>query len=418
MVSYFTLRFLPQSDLTLAAAMAGIGAFYIGSALMPLMFGQTARSHLINVLPNGRLKLLASAFITVAIVSLPTPILWAFAYLAAALGKNPDAAHVATVHQATIQIFWMIYTSAFLIAGWLYVAMWLITSQRSVSGFLRGMLVLMLLLYAPTKHIQSLDTSVKWNLTQGALAWALFACSFLWWPQWRVFTSRFRRKLWPARPPRLRQQVAGHELDLLLGTSNPWVLAVAQAAPVIIAARLISLSPSVWLFYLTIFSTASGAIAGQAAERSRSLWLRASWSRAELFTHVEQSFWRHNSYALGILLVLMVAIGSYANLSASLLSVGLPLLALGTALSTYLGLMITRGLKWLESTLAIGVMLILMTATVIAARSDDNLTPVIALELSLAGLVLALRAVAKRRWTDIDWTECRPDRIANGRYTS
>jgi hypothetical protein len=61
-------------------------------------------------------------------------------------------------------------------------------------------------------------------------------------------------------------------------------------------------APSIWLFYLTIFSALSGAITSLAATRSRALWLRAHWTRGELFARVEAAFWRHNSYALGVLL--------------------------------------------------------------------------------------------------------------------
>jgi hypothetical protein len=113
-------------------------------------------------------------------------------------------------------------------------------------------------------------------------------------------------------------------------------------------------APSIWLFYLTIFSALSGAITSLAATRSRALWLRAHWTRGELFARVEAAFWRHNSYALGVLLIVLVAIGTYVGLSTQLLGFGLPLLLLGSAVSTYLGLMMTRGIGWLESVLAVG----------------------------------------------------------------
>jgi hypothetical protein len=97
----------------------------------------------------------------------------------------------------------------------------------------------------------------------------------------------------------------------------------------------------------------------------------------------------------------------------SLLAEGLPLLALGTVLSTYLGLMITRGMRALEGLLAIAVMLALMAVAVIAARSageTGDLVTVIVLEALLVALSLVLRSVAKARWARIDWMLCRPDR--------
>ncbi len=162
----------------------------------------------------------------------------------------------------------------------------------------------------------------------------------------------------------------------------------------------------------------AGAIAGQAAERSRPLWLRTRWARDELFSHVERSFWRHNSFVLGALIALMIGIGSYAELPVSLLAAGLPLLALGTILSTYLGLMITRGLRWLDAVLAMAVMVSLMLIAVLAARADavsHDLRTVVALEVGLVALALVFRGVAKRRWARIDWTLCRPERALSAR---
>ena len=152
--------------------------------------------------------------------------------------------------------------------------------------------------------------------------------------------------------------------------------------------------------------------AGQAAQRSRALWLRGEWSREELFLQVERSFWRHNNYVLGILLVLMIVIGSYAHLAIILLAVGLPLLILGTTVSTYLGLMLTHGLRWQETVLAIAVMLVLLAVAVLAARSkgDSAIAIIVALEVGLAGVALVLRRVTRSRWSRLDWMQCRPDR--------
>ena len=111
---------------------------------------------------------------------------------------------------------------------------------------------------------------------------------------------------------------------------------------------------------------------------------------------------------LGLLLILMVTIGSYAGLSASVLLIGIPLLILGTVLSTYLGLMVTRGLRWLEGTLAVAVMLTLMAIAVLAARGGEQLL-IVALEIVLAGTALALRFAARERWQHLDWALCRPE---------
>ena len=112
---------------------------------------------------------------------------------------------------------------------------------------------------------------------------------------------------------------------------------------------------------------------------------------------------------LGVLLVMMVGIGSYANYPTTLLAAGLPLLILGTALSTYLGLMLTRGLRWPEAAIGIAIMLTLMAVPLQLDSQDTNLIAVIAIEALLAVSAFILRAIARRRWAQIDWTQCRPD---------
>ncbi len=401
-----------------ALAMAGIASIYVGSGLMPLMFGRLARSHLIGVLPWGRLKLLVSAFITVALVSAPAPI---YMYLTSTVhdgGKPLDPALAAKMYAGLMNLVWVLYTSSILLTSWLYLALWFVTSQRTIAGYLKGLLVIVIVIFAPTRDIQTLSGTLQWNLIQGAVLWSVFGAGFLLWPRLRAFVARLRSRSDAAVGALVKPRIAGREIDLLLGTGNPWFLVTAQAVPILLATKIGFYSAAVWLFYLTTFSTVSGAIAGQAAERSRALWLRGSWSRAELFSLVERSFWRHNSYALGVLLVLMVAIGSYTQLPTSLLAAGLPLLVLGTVMSTYLGLMITRGLHWLEAVLAISVMLTLMAVAVLAARSTDNLAIITVLEVALACLAFVFRAAARRRWAQIDWMMCRPDRALTARAAS
>jgi hypothetical protein len=94
---------------------------------------------------------------------------------------------------------------------------------------------------------------------------------------------------------------------------------------------------------------------------------------------------------------------------------GLPLLVLGTLLSTYLGLMITRGLRWLEIVSGVGVMLSLMALAVLVGRERVDLAAVIAFEIALVVLAIVARFVARRRWTQIDWMMCRPVRAMTAR---
>jgi hypothetical protein len=202
----------------------------------------------------------------------------------------------------------------------------------------------------------------------------------------------------------------------MLGTSNPWRWVAALAIPAILATRFEFDGSAAWLYFLTIFSTVAGAIAGEAAGRSRALWLRGDWSRERLFAQVEQSFWWHNGCVLGVLMVLMVAIGGYVEVPARTLAAGLPLLVLGTVLSTYLGLLVTQGLRWIECALATTVMVALLVLVWVIAEDDADLTVVFMLEAMLAVLALVLRFAARRRWMRIDWMLSRPNRalIARG----
>ena len=411
--SLLLLRYLPQSGATLTLALASCCAFFLGSSLMPLMFGRLATSRALGVLPHGRLKLLVSVLLAVALCALPLAFCSYVGLITAAAPPKPDPAAYLKFRHVVMLDTWRIYTGAVLLFGGLYVAMWFITSQRNAAGYLKGLIVVAALILAPTREIATEEASIFWNVFWIASYSVAFAIAFLNWPwiQRRLFRLR-------ARFTRSAQtKVSGREVDLLLGTAHPWLLGIGQFVPIALAARIGYYSPEVWLFYLTLFSTVAGALAGQAAQRSRALWLRGEWSREELFLQVERSFWRHNNYVLGILLVLMIVIGSYANLGVILLAVGLPLLILGTTVSTYLGLMLTHGLRWQETVLAIAVMLVLLSVAVLAARSkgDSEIAAIVALEVGLAGVALVLRRVARRRWSKLDWMQCRPDRALTAR---
>jgi hypothetical protein len=156
-------------------------------------------------------------------------------------------------------------------------------------------------------------------------------------------------------------------------------------------------------------SVLCGATASLAATRSRALWLRTQCTRAELFARVERAFWRYNSYALGTLLVMLVVVGKYLALPTSTIAFGLGLLALATALSTYLGLTITSTIGWIQAGAAALTMLGLMTVAIYASSPATSVTTIIALELALAVLAVIFRQLARRRWNGLDWMLCRPE---------
>ena len=102
---------------------------------------------------------------------------------------------------------------------------------------------------------------------------------------------------------------------------------------------------------------------------------------------------------------------AYGGYSPALLASGIPLLVLGSALSTYLGLAATKGLHWLEVLCAIAVMFAPMFLMKFVSKANPDLLTVFALELGFFMLAAGLRQIARRRWLSIDWVMCRPERV-------
>lgn len=401
-----------QTEHLLAFAMAGQLAFFLGSSNMPLLAGRLSQGQAARLLPLGRVKLLSSIMLTVAVVALPAGLMGVFG-LNGMIAQVSRLATDAALRSFVIHAGLVIYTAYCILAGWLYLAMWFLTSQRNSAGFSKALVVIVIMVLIPTREMIELDASLRENLMKLLVAWLVFAAIFLAWPKLK---ARGPRSWIPGLRPRAKElRSAGKEVDLMLGTHNPWVYVGALLVPVFLAGRIEKMSPAVWLYILTIFSTVSGAIAGQAAERSRVLWLRGGWSRAELFKRVEAAFARHNNFVLGALLVLMIGIGSYEGLPVAFLAAGLPLLILGIASSTYLGLMTTRGLRWPEALLGIVLMLTLMTLPLMLERREPNMAAVVTLEALLVAVVVVLRFVARSRWASIDWAECRRARAPSQR---
>jgi len=413
-VDFYILMTQPHSGEKLWLAVMGLTFFFIGSALMPVMFGRLARSHAIGVLPGGRLKLLISMFITILVVAIPVGALAPASFISGN-SSVPEIMKDPRARDYVLQLTGITFTWVVLFASWMYLAMWFLTSQRNMAGLFKGLLVITLVIFAPAREVRDLTVTLSWNLQQIAVLWTVFGAGFLLWPRFKVARARRNRGLSNSLGRALAGKTTGREFDVLLGTSNPWLLTAALLLPLILATRFVGEFPAVWLFFLTIFSVVTGALSGQAGERSRALWLRGDWSRASLFAAVERSIWRQNFHVLGALMLFTIGIGVYVHFSATLLMTGVPLLVLGTLLSTYLGLMITRGLRWLEILSGIGVMLMLMFLAVFVAREDVELVTVFSLEFGLAGIAIALRFIARRRWTQIDWMMCRPDRALTAR---
>jgi hypothetical protein len=389
-----------QEGFVMLLPVAGILSIAFGAALMPTMAARLATSHYLCVLPHARIRLLGSVFGTVVLV----------AVLASATGSVyyfRTAVPVDLVFQRAFTVSLLSYTI-------LYGVLWLMGRSASAVGKLVGTAALIATMALPLRFITIPSTSLVGPWIACVLLWAALATAFLLAPQLKSALGCAKHAL----AQRFGSSYnGGGEIDFLIGTANPWLLAVGQIAPILIAAYYVGgyqplaaeAPPNPWLFFMTILSVLCGATASLAATRSRALWLRTQCTRAELFARVERAFWRYNSYALGTLLVMLVVVGKYLALPTSTIAFGLGLLALATALSTYLGLTITSTIGWIQAGAAALTMLGLMTVAIYASSPATSVTTIIALELALAVLAVIFRQLARRRWNGLDWMLCRPE---------
>lgn len=414
LISAFVMPFVPSSEYMLAFGGTGVTALFLGSSLMPLTFGRLAQSQSAMVIPGLRLKLLISAILTVLLVALPPAVLTPLAFVSGMSRDVSDLASDPRLLQYTLFLVLLVYTSSCLIAAWMYVFLWFVTSRRDIVGAGKAMAVVLFLMVIPAREIREQGQSIVWNLIQMAGFALVFGTGFLHWPKIRQRLARWRSPAARTRSSPARD-LTGKEIDLVLGNARPSTLIATLLLPLTAATQLGHAHPSVWVFFLTISSTVGGAITGQAPERSRALWLRGSWSRTELFAAVEKSSWRHNGRVLAALLLFFVIGGALAHMPESAFAVGIPSILLGSALSTYLGLSLTRGIRWFEGTAAVLVMVGLMAVALDVSVHAIHDGVVVAILVALAVFAVVLRQSARKRWMKIDWLECRVTRQRDSR---
>ena len=110
-----------------------------------------------------------------------------------------------------------------------------------------------------------------------------------------------------------------------------------------------------------------------------------------------------------VLLLLLVGIGDSLGLPTRVLAFGMGLLALGTTLSTYIGLIVTARIGLSDAALAVVAILALMRTASLASWPTTPTATVVAYELGLTALAVLIRELARRRWGRIDWMLCRPE---------
>jgi len=393
---------LPQSTFTLAWGFFGVGAIFVSTTLAPLMLGRLAFGHTVYTLPGGPIKLLASAVLLTAFVSLPVPVLAVLdmmkALPAAILASPYFGGGRSVVNFLRGGFFWQLYAVTFLSCTWLYLCLWFVMRSRSLAGYVQAGLILIGLMLVPQKYVSlTVETSIIVPAIWIAVSWAIICAYFL-------AAPRLRRLIGARHPPVISwftRPGAGREVALLLGASRPAVLLIVM----LVCAALSTLAqPELWLFYLTMVSMLGGAAASAAAARSRTLWLRTPWSRRELFGQAEKAYWRHQAHALALMSLALIAAGSVKHWPVALIAGGIGIIVLAACVSTYLGLMMTRRLGWVETLLGILVVLLLLATALWPRESSSNLA---GLYLLLALGAIGLRVEAMRRWVRLDWSACR-----------
>jgi hypothetical protein len=284
----------------------------------------------------------------------------------------------------------------------MYLLVWLISRARGALGSLSAAMLIIPSLALPFYFTQIPQPPMGRPILWGSMIGGASAIAFLLAPKWRHWSlfarraARTNQSTRPSYPP-------GTEFALLTGTARPWLMSLGMVVPVAVATLFI-VSAGIWLCYFMLCSVISGGISSLSVPRSRALWLRGPWTRSALLREIERLHWRQNAYCLSSLVVLLVAIGSYVNFPTTLLAVGIPLLLIGCAAGTYLGLMMTRGIGWLDGASAAVTMIMLL----LVALQALNLSSValVGTDVALAGIALTFRVVAQRRWMQLDWIEC------------
>ena len=376
---------------------AGVIAVAFAASMLPTLVARLAASHYLYVLPHGRIKVLASVFMTFTIVAL-------------IVAGTTTVYYTRTPMQLGV-VFERAFVVALLTSNLLYAVLWLTGRSSSAIGTLVGSILLIATLLVPLPFIALPSRSLAAPWAASLLIWGVFAAAFLWAPRWKGRVGKIREAI--AVRFTAASYHGGGEVDFLIGTGQPWALALGQIVPIVMAAWFLSRfevpASSIWLLFMTILSVLAGAIASLAATRGRRLWLRTHWTRAKLFRRVEDSLWRHNSFALGVLLVLLVALGPQSYVPTRALVFGMGLVILGITLSTYLGMMMTAPIGWLDAALAVAAMVLLIVAANYAGKPATAAAVIFAFEAALAGLALIFRIIAQRRWAHLDWMRCRAD---------
>lgn len=405
LASLWVVLYLPQTEHMLAFALPGIMILFLATLPMPMVFGPLARGHAAGILPGLRVKLLISAILTVLLVALPPGLLTPLAYVAGMSAKPIALLEDPRLFEYTLVLALKTYLSACIAAGWIYLAVAVMTGGRSRSSIIPTLVVLVILMVLPAALKGHGPDGFLLDLLHLGVLFIGFSAAFLCWRRMKRWLSG-RHSTGVTASVRTRD-IAGKEIDLVLGNAHPLVSLAGLLVPIGFVIYASANASGFMLYALTFASIIGGGNSEKAPRRSRTLWLRGDWSRTALFAAVEKSLWRHNGIIMIAMLLLLFILSQFANLTAFQLIVGVPAIVLGTALSTYLGLALTRGIRIPDAILSLLLMISLIVVTVLAANPQIPIWIIAGGLLALSAAALWVRSFARRRWLELDWSQVR-----------
>ena len=204
---------------------AGVIAVAFGRSMLPTLFARLAASHYLYVLPYGRIKVLASVFVTLTLVAL-------------VVAGTTTVYYVRTPLQLDV-VFERAFVVALLTCNLLYTVLWLTGRSSSAIGTLVGSIFMIATLLVPLPFIALPSRSLAAPWAASLLIWGGFAAAFLLAPRWKGRVGRLRQAI-AARLTGASYH-GGGEVDFLIGTAQPWALALGQVVPLLMASYFLAI---------------------------------------------------------------------------------------------------------------------------------------------------------------------------------
>ena len=207
--AHFSLAAEPFFMLTPVVGVIGVA---FGASLLPSIFARLAASHYLYVLPYGRVKILASVFITLT--------------LAALLAAGTTTVYYVRTPMQLDVVFERAFVVSLLTCNLLYVVLWLTGKSSSAISTLVGSIVMIATLVLPLRFIALPSESLIGPWAASFPIWGMLAAAFLLAPREKGAIGKLRE----AVASRLTGAAyhGGGEIDLLVGTGQPWQLALGQ----------------------------------------------------------------------------------------------------------------------------------------------------------------------------------------------